>query len=431
MFIKGTDVEACFVAERGFERSHVDFDFSNPWSVRSSSPEGPATTPPSDSGNNGALLPVYSGYTETQMALGDQIKSFIKKQFIDVIQWTNQEDGVLAYRYPMQDMEIQNGAKLTVRESQASMFVNEGRCADVFGPGLYTLNTQTIPVLTNLMNWDKLFASPFKSDVFFFSTRQQVAQRWGTAQPVTIRDKEFGAIRMRAYGVYSWHIDNPRLFLTKVSGFGEIYRVSEVEPQLRQQIVSRMSDAFAESGIPFLDMAGNLNEVGERIKASVVPVFSELGIALDQFAVENLSLPEELQKFLDTRVGMNMIGNMQQFTQFQVANSMPIAAANEGGLAGLGVGLGAGLGFGQQFAAAMNPQAQQPPQAPPPTGPGAAPPPVGPGGGAPAPPVAPAAAAAGVVAGAAAAAELKFCMECGKQIARAAKFCPECGKPQQ
>ncbi|WP_321473247.1 SPFH domain-containing protein [uncultured Paludibaculum sp.] len=348
------------------------------------------------------------------MALGDQIKSFLKKQFIDVIQWTDQEDGVLAYRYPMQDMEIQNGAQLTVRESQAAMFVNEGRCADIFSPGLYTLNTRTLPLLTNLQNWDKMFASPFKSDVFYFSTKQQIAQRWGTSQPVTIRDKDFGAIRLRGFGVYSWHIDNPKLFLTKVSGFGEVYRVGEVEPQLRQTIVGRMSDAFAESQIPFLDMAANLVEVGDRIKASITPVFAELGIAIDQFVVENLSLPEELQKFLDTRVGMNMIGNMQQYTQFQAANSLPIAAANEGGgLAGLGVGLGAGVGLGQVFSQAMNPQAQQPPQAPPPAAPQAVPPVV---------PVAPVAAAAP---------DTKFCSECGQKIPRASKFCPECGKPQQ
>lgn len=357
------------------------------------------------------------------MALGDQLRSFIKKQFIDVIQWTDQEEGVLVWRYPMQDMEIQNGARLTVRESQAAMFVNEGRCADIFGPGLYTLNTNTLPVLTNLMNWDKLFQSPFKSDVYFFSTRQQLGQRWGTAQPVTIRDRDFGAVRLRGYGVYSWHIENPKLFLTKVSGFGEKYTLAQVEPQLRQIIVSHISDAFAESGLPFLDMAANYLEVGERIRASVAPVFAELGIALDQFAVENLSLPEELQKFLDTRVGMNMIGNMQQYTQFQAAQSLPIAAANEGGggLAGLGVGLGAGLGLGNVMAQSMGAQMQppQPPQAAPPAAPQ---PPAGP------PPAAPAAAGAG--AGAAAAAALKFCIECGQQIPRAAKFCPECGKPQ-
>jgi membrane protease subunit (stomatin/prohibitin family) len=365
------------------------------------------------------------------MALGDQIKSFLKKQFIDVIHWTEPEDGILAWRFPMQDMEIQNGAKLTVRESQAAMFVNEGRCADVFSPGLYTLNTQTLPILTNLMNWDKMFQSPFKSDVYFFSTRQQVAQRWGTAQPVTIRDKDFGAVRVRGYGIYSWHITNPKMFHQKFSGTRELYRVADLEAQLRNTIVGRISDAFAESGVPFLDMAANYIEVGERIKTALGPTFDEMGITVDTLVVENLSLPEELQKRLDERIGMNMIGNMQQYTQFQAAQSLPIAAANEGGgVAGLGVGLGAGIGFAQTMAGAVTgafqqPGQQPPPQAPPPAGPAA------PAGGAPAAPVVdPAAAAAGVAAAAGAAAATKFCQECGKQIARAAKFCPECGKPQ-
>lgn len=356
------------------------------------------------------------------MALGDQLKGFLKKQFIDVIHYTEAEDGVLATRFPMQDMEIQNGAKLTVRESQAALFVNEGRAADAFGPGLYTLNTQTLPLLTNIMNWDKLFQSPFKSDVYFFSTRQQVAQRWGTAQPVTIRDKDFGAVRVRGYGVYSWHLVDPRAFHVKVSGTRDKYTVAEFEPQIRQTIISHISDAFAESGVPFLDMAANYLEVGNLIKASLAPVCAEWGIALDTLVVENLSLPEELQKRLDERIGMNMIGNMQQYTQFQAAQSLPIAAANEGsgGMAGLGVGLGAGVGLGQVMAQAMT-GGQTPPPAPQP--------------GAPAPPqspVAPAAAAgvAGGVAGAAAASDTKFCMECGQKIARAAKFCPECGKPQ-
>jgi membrane protease subunit (stomatin/prohibitin family) len=365
------------------------------------------------------------------MAFGDQIKSFLKKQFIDVIHYTEPEDGILAARYPMQDMEIQNGAKLTVRESQAAMFVNEGRCADVFGPGLYTLNTQTLPLLTNLMNWDKMFQSPFKSDVYFFSTRLQTAQRWGTAQPVTIRDKDFGAIRLRGYGIYSWHIENPKVFHTRLSGTRDIYRTADIEPQLRQTIIGRMSDAFAESQIPFLDMAANLVEVGDRIRQALIPVFQEMGIALDQFVVENLSLPEELQKRLDERIGMNMIGNMQQYTQFQAAQSLPIAAANEGGgLAGIGAGLGAGVGLAQAMtgaiSGALNPQ--QPPQAPPP----AAAPPAG------TPPPTPSAApiagaAAGVAAGAAAAgaaAETKFCFNCGAKIPRPAKFCSECGTPQ-
>ncbi len=321
------------------------------------------------------------------------LRDFITKQFIDVIEWTEPEDGVLSYRYPMRDMEIQNGAKLTVRESQLALFVNEGRIADQFAPGLHTLTTQTLPVLTNLMNWDKLFKSPFKSDVYYFSTRLQVNQKWGTTNPVTIRDKEFGAIRLRAFGIYSWRIADPRTFHAKVSGTRDIYRSAEIEGQLRNTIVGRMADTFAESGIPFLDMAANQVEMGQKIAGFLAPSFADLGLALDSFVVENLSLPDELQKRLDERVGMNIIGDMGKYTQFQVAQSMPIAAANEGGgAAGIGAGLGAGLVMAQTMMGAVKPG----------------------GSGEAAPPQA----------------ETKFCIECGKPIPRTSKFCPECGKPQ-
>jgi membrane protease subunit (stomatin/prohibitin family) len=357
------------------------------------------------------------------MSFGDTLKTFIKKQFIDVIQWTEEGDDILACRYPMQDMEIQNGGQLTVRESQMAMFVNEGRCADVFGPGLYTLNTHTLPVLTNLKNWDKMFLSPFKSDVYYFSSRQRTSQRWGTSQPITIRDKDFGAVRVRGFGIYSWHIADVRAFHTKLSGTREAYKVADIEAQLRETIVSRMSNAFADSGVPFLDMAANLVAVGARIQEALTPVFADLGIALDTFVVENLSLPEELQKRLDERVGMNMIGNMQQYTQFQAAQALPIAAANEGGgFAAIGAGLGAGLGLGGVMMNAMNPLVgQQPPPAAGPTP-------------QPAPPAAPAAAAIAVpvdpVAGTAPAADTKFCFNCGLKIPRVAKFCAECGTQQ-
>lgn len=349
------------------------------------------------------------------------IRDFIKKQFIDVIHWTEPEDGILAYRYPVADMEIQNGAKLTVRESQMAAFVNEGRMADVLGPGLYTLNSNTLPLLTNLMNWDKLFQSPFKSDVYFFSSRLQTNQRWGTSQPVTVRDKDFGAIRLRAFGIYSWRLTDPRTFHTKISGTRDLYRVEELEGQLRNTIVGRMSDTFAESQVPFLDMAANQVELAQRIAEHLRPSFTELGLTLDSFVVENLSLPEELQKRLDQRIGMTMIGDMGKYTQFQVAESLPLAAANEGGgLAGAGVGLGAGFTMAQQMMNAMRPDqpggpAPQNPVPPPAPPEGAAPPPV------PAAPAAPAAPAG----------ETKFCVECGKSIAKRAKFCPECGKPQE
>jgi membrane protease subunit (stomatin/prohibitin family) len=337
------------------------------------------------------------------------LRDFLKKQLIDVIQWTEPGDGILAWRFPMQDMEIQNGGKLTVRESQMAAFVNQGTLADVFGPGLYTLNTQNLPLLTDLMNWDKGFESPFKSDVYFFSTRLQTNQHWGTPNPVTIRDKDFGIVRLRGFGIYTYHISDPRTFHTKVSGTRDLYQVADLDGQLRNTIVGAMTDAFANSGVPFLDMAANQSAVGQKIAEQLKPSFAALGLAVDSFVVENLSLPEELQKMLDQRISMNMVGDMNRYTQFQVAQSMPVAAANEGGVAGIGAGLGAGLVMANQMAGALRPQsgAPEPPPASPPVT-AAAPTPAG-----------------------GASPEMKFCSECGQHIPRSSKFCPECGKPQQ
>ena len=340
--------------------------------------------------------------------------SFFSKQFIDVIHWTEPGEGVLAYRYPMEDMEIQNGGQLTVRDSQAAVFVNEGQIADVFGPGLYTLTTQTLPILTYLRNWDKAFKSPFKSDVYFFSTRLQTDQKWGTATPITIRDREFGAVRIRAYGIYTYRVADPKLFYQKVSGTVETYRVPDLEGQLRDTIVGRMSAAFANSAVSFLDMTASQLQLGQTMLEALKPVFADLGLDIATFVVENISLPDELQKMLDQRISMNMIGDMNRYTQFQVAQSMPIAAANEGGGAGLGMGLGAGMTMAQQMMNAVHP-GQQPPGAPP---------------AAPAPPQSPApsgAPAAGGTSGAA----TKFCINCGASIPRPAKFCSECGGAQQ
>jgi membrane protease subunit (stomatin/prohibitin family) len=329
------------------------------------------------------------------------LRDFISKQFIDVIDWVEPEEGILAYNYPMQDREIQNGGQLTVRASQAAIFVNEGKVADSFGPGLYTLNTQTLPILTYLKNWDKAFKSPFKSDVYFFSTRTQTDQHWGTQNPITIRDKEFGAIRLRGFGIYSYHLSDAKTFYNKISGTRDIYRVADLEGQLRNTIVAKMTDAFAASQVPFLDMAANQGALAEKISEQVKPAFTDFGLTLDTFVVENLSLPEELQKVLDQRISMNVLGDMGKFTQYQVAQSIPIAAGNEGGGAvGMGAGLGAGVAMGQAMMDAVKKSTSAPA-----------------GGAAPA--------AAGTPA-----ADTKFCSECGKPIPRSAKFCPECGKPQ-
>ena len=289
------------------------------------------------------------------MALMD----FIRKQFIDVIQWTEEGDGVLAMRYPMQDFEIQYGAQLTVRESQMAVFVNEGQIADVFGPGLYTLTTRTLPVLTYLKNWDKLFESPFKSDVYFFSTRLQLDCKWGTPNPIALRDKDFGMVRMRAFGIYSYKLTDARKFHSEISGTRPQYTVADLDGQLRNLVISAMTDLFGESGVPFIDMAANQDELSRTLTAKLEPVFVRYGLALDSFVVQNVSLPEELQKILDARIGMNMIGDLGRYTQYQVANSIPLAAQNEGGMAGIGAGLGAGLGIGQTMSAAMA-QAMQP-----------------------------------------------------------------------
>jgi len=324
------------------------------------------------------------------------LRDFIRKQFVDVIQWTETGDGVLAYRYPMQDMEIQYGAQLTVRESQMALFVNEGKAADAFRPGLYTLETRTLPLLTNLRNWDKAFQSPFKSDVYFFSTRLQTNQKWGTPNPIVIRDKDFGMVRLRGFGLYSYHVTNPLLFHQKVSGTVEMYMVTDIDEHLRNSIVGRVSDTFAESKIPFVDMASNLNELSRRLAEQLAPVFADLGLGLDSFVVENLSLPNELQQKLDERIGMNIVGNLRDYTQFQVAQSMPIAAGNQGGGAGLGAGLGAGMAMGKAMADALTPNTAAP---------GAAP-------------------------NAASGAATKFCTSCGTSIPRVAKYCSECGTAQ-
>jgi len=298
------------------------------------------------------------------------IGSFIKKQFIDIIQWTEDSDGVLAWRHPMEDMEIQYGGSLTVRESQMAVFVNEGKIADVFGPGMYKLTTQTLPVLTYLKNWDKLFESPFKSDVYFFSTRLQIGRKWGTAQPVTIRDADFGMVRLRAFGLYSYKIADVAKFYAEISGTRAEYTRDEVEEQLRNLLVATMTATLGGAAVPFLDMAANQALMSQTIRERLAPEFERYGVALDNFAVTNVSLPEELQKAIDTRISMGMMGDMAKYTQYQVASSIPLAAQNEGGVAGLGASLAAGAVMGQAMAGGLGAAAPAP--AVPPAAPAAA-----------------------------------------------------------
>jgi membrane protease subunit (stomatin/prohibitin family) len=337
------------------------------------------------------------------MTLGE----FFAKQFIRVIAWNEPEEGILAYRYPMRDLEIENGGQLTVSESQLAAFVNEGKIADVFGPGLHTLNTRNLPLLTDLMNWDKAFESPFKSEVYFFSTRLQIDQKWGTATPITIRDKEFGAVRLRGYGIYSYRIADPRLFFNQISGTRESYFATDLEGQLRDTIIANITEVFASSDLSFLDMAAKQSLLGEKLTVRMKPAFAALGLQLNQFAVENISLPEELQKVFDQRIGMNMVGDLGRYTLYSAAESLDLSAANTSGAAGMGMGLGAGAAVAQVLSNALKPLSAAPPA-----------------------PAAPVLIASASPKESAAPAASKFCIDCGKLIPQSARFCAECGKPQ-
>ena len=318
------------------------------------------------------------------------LMDFVKKQFIDILQWTENGDDVLAWRFPTADKEIQQGAQLIVRETQAAVFVHEGVAADVFGPGRHVIRTQNVPLLTDLAHWDKLFESPFKSDVYFFSTRLRLNQTWGTASPITMRDAEFGAVQVRAYGIYSYRISVPRTFFQRVSGTRESYLVGDLEGQLRGTLVTTLSDHFAESRVPFLDMAANQVELAAAVQAKARPLLADLGLSLESFQIQNISLPDELAKRLDERIGMGIVGNLPTYTQFQTARSIPIAAAEGGGAAGAGVGVGAGIAMGQAMTQAVSQGA------------------------------APASAGSGAPAAV-------TCARCHARLDRPSKFCPECG----
>lgn len=279
--------------------------------------------------------------------------NFIRKQFIDVIQWENPPEDILMWRFPIEDQEIQNGASLTVRESQMAMFVDEGKIADIFSAGRYTLNTQTLPILTNLKNWDKLFQSPFKSDVYFFNLRQQLGKRWGTAQPITVRDSEFGMVQLRAFGMFAYRIGDPAVFFKEVAGVSANYTSDKLEAQLRNMAVTALASAFGAQGASFLDMAANQMRLSQSIQEQLRSGFVALGLALENFTIESITVPETVQTALDKRISIGMLGDMQRYTAYQTAESIPIAAANEGGMASIGASLSAGLNIGQMMTQSM------------------------------------------------------------------------------
>ncbi len=318
------------------------------------------------------------------------IFKMIKGQLIDVIEWTDSSANTMVHRYENDGKEIMMGAQLTVRESQAAIFVNEGKIADVFQPGRYELSTQNMPVMTALKSWKYGFDSPFKAEVYFVNTKQFLDLKWGTSNPVMMRDTDFGMIRLRAFGIYSFRVVDPVAFLKEVFGTSELFTVDGVEGQVKRTIVSSLSDTLAQSKIPALDLASNYDELGQFALQTISPKVAPLGLKLESFVIENISLPEEVEKAMDNRTSMGVVGDLNRYAQYQTAEAIRDAANNPSGAAGMGTGMGAGMAMGQMLHNSFQ-QAQQPGQAAQATVP---------------------------------------CVECRQPIAPNSKFCPECGARQ-
>jgi len=286
-------------------------------------------------------------------------------EFVDVIEWTDSSNDTLVYRFERYGNEIKYGAKLTVRASQAAVFVNEGKVADVFDPGMYELKTNNLPILSTLQAWPHGFESPFKAEVYFFNTRQFTDQKWGTKNPVMLRDPEFGPVRLRAFGTYSIRINEPMTFLTEIVGTDGHFRTEDITNQLRNLIVSRFATVIGQSGIPVLDLAANYEALGTYITNKIRPEFLAYGLDVNNLLVENISLPPVVEQALDKRTSMGVIGNLRDYATYQAAEAMTTAAANPSGGAGEGVGLGIGFAMANRMAESMG-QREQASSPPPP-----------------------------------------------------------------
>ena len=315
--------------------------------------------------------------------------SMIKRQMLKVVEWTDDTSDTIVYKFPMSDRyAVMKGTQLIVRESQKAIFVNEGKIADIYEPGRYSLDTENTPVLTALKNWKYAFETPFTGDIYFINTKQFAGLKWGTQNPVMMRDKDFGMIRLRGFGTYSFKVERVDILLKELFGTMRSFKTEDIHNHLKKLIVSKLSDAIAESGIPALDLAMKYDEIGVFARQQLQERFSALGFLLTDVVIENLSLPEEVEKTMDTRTSMGVLGDkMGTFTQYQGAMAMRDAANNEGGAAGAGMGIGAGFGFGNVMA---NSVAQS-------------------------------------VASAKDEEKKIVCPTCKKEINAGAKFCPECG----
>ncbi|MBK0400624.1 SPFH domain-containing protein [Limibaculum sp. M0105] len=299
------------------------------------------------------------------------IWDMLKGEFIDVIDWTDDTRDTMVWRFQRHGNAIKYGAKLTVREGQAAVFVHEGQLADVFRPGLYMLETNNMPVMTTLQHWDHLFQSPFKAEVYFVSTRRFQNLKWGTRNPIMLRDPEFGPVRLRAFGTYAIRVSDPGVFLREVVGTDGEVTTDEVQFQIRNVIVARFSNALASSGIPVLDLAASTDQMAEYLRARIAPELAGFGIEMPELFVENVSLPEAVEQALDRRTAMGVVGDLTKYAQFQAAEAMRAAAENpaQGGAMGAAIGAGMGVAMGSQMTAGpWGAIPQQPPvaAAPPP-----------------------------------------------------------------
>jgi membrane protease subunit (stomatin/prohibitin family) len=325
------------------------------------------------------------------MGIMDKIKEAASNQFIEVIEWLDPSQDTLLYRFPVYQQEIKNGAQLIVRESQAAVFVFEGQVADVFTPGRYTVEGGNTPILSKLGAWKYGFNSPIKSEVYFVNTKQFTDMKWGTSNPIMLRDADFGIVRLRAFGAYSLRVADPGTFIKEIAGTNAHFQTEDIDGQLKRAIVSEFSDAIGEMKIPALDLAAQYKELGDAIRGKINQDFGSYGLEVTKFYIENISLPPEVEAAMDKRASMGALGDAQRYMQFQAADALRDAAQNEGGGAGLGAGLGAGFAVGGQMANAFGagqPGGQQ-------------------GGGTGAATVA--------------------CPSCGKQNNPQAKFCADCG----
>ena len=290
----------------------------------------------------------------------------LRGELIDIIEWLDDSRDTIVWRFPRYENEIKMGAKLIVRESQVAVFVNEGTIADAFPPGTYTLETQNMPILTTIKGWKYGFHSPFKAEVYFVNTRQFTDMKWGTQNPVIVRDAEFGMVRLRAFGAYSARVVEPTKLLSELVGTDPMFRTEEVSEYLRQLIVGRLGSALATAQVPLLDLAAHQEAIGGKLAAVLSDELTmSVGIAIPKFVIENISVPPEVEEALDKRTQMGIVGDLDRYTKFQAANAVEDAARNPGGGAGEGIGLGMGMAVGQQMAGAMKPAAG-PPAGPPP-----------------------------------------------------------------